>query len=291
MITGEVKSVERQPVQSELSAPAAAGAMSLAVEFAEGNFNEDGGQFLLNGNLLDYASSDAEADTLSLVAPLPVAAEQGDPVQSLVGGKPAVEWVAQVSRDEGDAVPATIPTGLIPHFPEGTDAYAVPMPVQLTLDEDGEFEVHRQLSRDASIDGGAVWNPHVYRDMLAATIPPAVYGYSQVTAWLPGEADGITAGAGYTVVYAGVYFIAAQVAFQASAVGARRLRLLNNGVQVAFMAQPGDTETFTYVQASTELRLAEQDVITVEVWQSSGADLDLMPGLGVSNFKMHRVSV
>jgi hypothetical protein len=287
VIVGEVRSVEKGGSQSALTTTAPFGTLTLTIEMAEGNFNEDGGRLTLNDNTYDYTSIDVETDTITLTAPLPVAADTDDPIQSIDAGAPEIEWTAFVAIDDGDPIPATIPTTLIGYFPEGT--YDDPMQVQLELRGD-TYEVVSQPVRDASFDGGTVWNPNVSRDMLAANIPDSTY--TQINAWSGGTVDGITVtGGAHTIVYPGTYFIAAQSAFIANASGRRRIRILVNGAQVGYNAQGAEDFAPTYVQAFREVRLEELDVVTVEVYQDSGAQLALYVATGVANLSLHRVSI
>jgi hypothetical protein len=208
VITGEVRSVERGGSQTELVAAAPAGATTLAVEMAEGNFNEDGGQ---------------------------------------------------------------------------------PMQVAIELRGD-RYEAVSQPFREASFDGGAVWNPHSFRDMAAATIPNNLS--VDITAWGNGETDGVTAWAGgYTIQYPGVYFMSVLVGFVANSTGRRRVHIHLNGLQVAFAASTADPSANTFVSTFRQMRLAELDVITVQVSQDAGAGLPLLVANGESTFAMHRVSV
>jgi hypothetical protein len=288
VIVGEVRSVGKGGSQTELVAAAAAGALALSVEMAEGNFHEDGGQLRLNDNTYDYDTIDVDADTITLTAPLPVAAEVDDPVQAVDAGAVEVAWTAEVAIDDGDPIAANIPTSLIGYFPEGV----YDQPVQVAIELRGDtYEVASQPLRDASFDGGTVWNPNVSRDMFAANIPNITY--TKITSWSAGTVDGITVTSGdHTIVYPGIYFFAAAAAFVANATGRRRVRVLVNGVQVAYNAQGADDSGApTYTQTFREVRLEELDVVTVEVWQDSGAVLGLYTTAGVANFSIHRVSV
>jgi hypothetical protein len=275
VIVGEVRSVEKGGSQTELVAAAPAGAITLSVEMAEGNFNEDGGQLLLNSNTYDYDSVDVDADIITLTAPLPVAAAVDDPVQAVDAGAPEVEWTVNVAIDK------------IGYFPEGN--YDQPMQVAIELRGD-RYEAVSQPFREASFDGGAVWNPHSFRDMAAATIPNNLS--VDITAWGNGETDGVTAtSGGYTVQYPGVYYMAALVGFVANSTGRRRVHIHRNGLQVAFAASTADPSANTFVSTFRQMRLAELDVITVQVSQDAGAGLALLVGNGESTFAMHRVSV
>jgi hypothetical protein len=287
VIVGTVRSVERGGSQSGLVAAAPSGATTLQVEMAEGNFTEDGGQLRLNGNTYDYTAIDVDADTITLTAPLPVAAAVDDPAQSVDAGVAEVEWTVNVAIDDGDPVAAVIPTDKIGYFPEGN--YDQPMQVAIELRGD-RYEAVSQPFREASFDGGAVWNPHSFRDVNAANIPNNLA--VDITTWGVGETDGVTAWAGgYTVQYAGVYFMTVQVAFVTNGTGHRRVHIHRNGDQISFSSIDADPSANTYVSTSREMRLDETDVITVQVSQDSGAALALLVTGGTSTFAMHRVSV
>jgi hypothetical protein len=287
VIVGEVRSVEKGGSQTELTAAAPAGATTLTVEMAEGNFNEDGGQLLLNGNTYDYDTIDVETDIITLTAPLPVAAAIDDPVQAVDAGATETTWTALVAIDDGDPIPANIPTDKIAYFPEGT--YDQPMQVGIDVRGDG-YEVVSQPLRDPSFDGGAVWNPHSFRDLAAATIPNNLA--VDITAWGNGETDGIIAtSGGYTIQYPGVYFLSVIVGFVVNDTGRRRVHLHCNGPQIAIATSTADPSANTFVATSRQIRLAELDVITVQVSQDSGAGLALLVGNAESTFAMHRVSV
>lgn len=291
MITGSLESVERAVMGSELLVAALPGAMSLQVENAQ-DFNEDGGELLLNDNTLEYGSADTDLDVVYLVAPLPVAADIDDPVQVLEGGVLAVEWTANVARDEGDPVAANIPSLLVPYFPEGQ--YDEVMQVRLQLTDDGEYDVAGQPQRDASFDGVAVWNPHTFADIAGDTA--SNNAYATVDTWTLRETDGVAeqANGEWVILYPGVYAISFQVAFQANPNGRRRGRVLvnaNTSVPVLFRSIAPDPGVVDYVGAARDVRLAEQDVVRVEVLQDSGAALGFGATYGSSHFSMHRVSV
>jgi hypothetical protein len=291
VIVGEVRSVEKGGSQSGLTTAAAPGAITLTVEMAEGNFNEDGGQLRLNDNTYDYTAIDVDADTITLTAPLPVAATIDDPIQSIDAGNIEIEWTALVAIDDGDPIPATIPTALIGYFPEGTYDQPVQVAIQLSGDS---YEVASQPLRDASFDGGAVWNPHAFRDVTAQNVADSFW--ARINSWSVGEADGVTVGATssttYTIQYPGVYFISVQVAFATNGTGVRRVRLMRNDTdQIAYNSTAADAGSATYVLTTRELRLVEDDTISVDVWQTSGATLALYVVGSTSTFAMHRVSV
>lgn len=292
MTYGSVESVEARKLGSELTAAAAVGASTLAVEITF-DFDEDGGLLLLNGATLAYTTVDEATATITLTAPLATAAAVDDPVQVVDDtGAVAVEWVANVATDEGDTKPATIPTALIPYFPEGS--YADPVWVRIGLDEDGGgYVVRSQPDREASFDGGAVWNPHSSRRMNQVTIPTSASGeWVDITSWSDVETDAITLDAGFTVQVSGFYSYRANVAFVANSTGGRRVRILLNGVdEVAFGATAADPTGVSFITAQFADRLAEGDRLTVQVFQNSGAGLDLSAGSNRCAFVMYRVSV
>jgi hypothetical protein len=136
-----------------------------------------------------------------------------------------------------------------------------------------------------------VWNPHAFRDITDQNVADSFW--ARVNSWSVGEADGITPGATtYTIQYPGAYFISVQVAFATNATGVRRVRLmLNDTTQIAYNSSAADAGSATYVLTTRELRLVEDDTISVDVWQTSGATLALYVVGSTSTFAMHRVSV
>jgi hypothetical protein len=286
MTRGTVTSVAANPLGSELITDAAAGDTVLFVDMADHFAEEDGGQLLLNGALLSYDSADPDAETVTLSSPLAVAASVGDFVAAVEAGKAAVEWVADVAIDDGDTIPAVIPTSLIAFFPEGTYDDEVTANIALV---DDEYEVTSQPQRDPSFDGQVVYNPH-------ATLIPNVVSipgdgtWTQLTSFTVVEADQMTVGTNVTIVVGGYYAYSVSIPYSSSPPGRRRVRLLVNGNQIGHDTASADDLTYTTVSINGAHRFAELDVVTVEVAQTSGAGLTL-EATGSPTWSIYRVSV
>lgn len=291
-LRGHVVAVISETLGSKLVADAAAGATSLVVEYA-GDF-EDSGTLDLNGARLAYSSwtsgeLEDDPDTITLAAPLAEAASEGDVVGVATAGATAVDVVARVTLGDGDAVDVTLPFEQRPLWPVGD--YDPPVPVEVSDD------LMRLVSvpyREAMVDGGSVWNPYSIRRMSVATIPTGTW--TTLTAWENVESDLVTDGDGWTIVYPAVYLIGMQIVFSPNATGRRAVRLILNGdttnpISVGGANADTGAGNPTYVSAFTQLRLVKDDVLTVQVFQSSGANLTLYTSAGRGTSFINRVSV
>lgn len=286
---GTVTSVEAHRMGSELTADAAISDTVLAVDFTA-DFSEEGGTLEIAGATLDYVTVDPDAETVTLAAPLAVAAETSEPVLVVPAGEVGVEWVAHVATDEGDTIHATIPTALIGYFPEGT--YDEPVTVELVL-RSGRYEVANQPIRDATFDGAAVWNPYVSRRASAVSIPNGAGVWTAVTGWTDSVVQGVVveSDSSVTITYPGFYVLHVSPSFATSATGTRGARIKVGGLVVAYMAIPADPAGTTDVPITAHRVLEEGANITIEVSQTSGAALSLVAGDGISPFSIYRVSV
>ena len=286
--SGHVVEVSSSLLGDQLAAAAPVGATVLLVEDPV-DFSETGGTLTIGTQVINYSSMDDEAGTLLLETPTTVAYDVAERVRV---HPPSVVKEALVILDGADeAVTVRVPHSLHDRLADGTRDISEYESVALELDG-WEWVLVDILGEEPEIAGDMVWNPHSFRDMNAVTIPHDTW--VTIGSWTNMESDGITIAAGYTVVYPGWYFTGSQAAFMTNATGRRRIRLLKNGDTVnpvAFFATNADPSGWSFVPCSAELRLAEGDVITVQVSQTSGADLALVTGPGRSNFSMHRISI
>ena len=74
----------------------------------------------------------------------------------------------------------------------------------------------------------------------------------------------------------GTYNIYASVEWAASGTGLRRIGIFVNSVEIAQTLQPTISGGQLSLFASTSYILAEGDVVTIKVYQSSGGDLDIV---------------
>jgi hypothetical protein len=118
-------------VGTELTADALVGDLVLDVEWAE-LFTDDGGVLELNGVWIDYLTSDEDADTITLAAPLAQAAATGDPVYVVDGGQVLHDYLLEVDLGEGDTALVPIPYEQRDLWPIGD--YTDPVRVELTDD-------------------------------------------------------------------------------------------------------------------------------------------------------------
>lgn len=290
MTFGTVASVEAQMVGSELIAASAIAATTLTVDNVT-DFDEEGGLLLLNDVILAYTGIDADTDIITLASGLAVAAAVDDPVAVVEGGKASVEWVANVVTDEGDTIPAVIPTALVRYFEEGT--YDETVTVRLVQVGSG-YEVAGQPLRDAVFDGAGVWNPHLLRYMTALSVPNATW--TRVVNMNTRSFDGIDVNvpsAGYnTVINPGVYWASAQAAFAGNVTGRRGVAITVDGSQVTAMSVATEPAGGTFVSTGVLLALDELQVVSVEVYQNSGAALALAVTPDTNtNFNLYRVSI
>ncbi|MGI8682079.1 MAG: hypothetical protein ACR2JO_08110 [Mycobacteriales bacterium] len=154
MSSGLCTSVEVRYPGSHLVADVAAGVDALPVDQVSA-FSETGGRLLVDGLTLDYTGVDVDTDEVFLGFPLQVPVSADDPVSVLHDdGSAWVEHVANVSLDEdGDDVPATIPTALVGYFVEGF--YDPPVRVEVSLDS-GTYVVSSRPGQSPVFDGSVI---------------------------------------------------------------------------------------------------------------------------------------
>jgi hypothetical protein len=246
------------------------------------DFDEGGGTLLLNGVQLAYKTVNNTTQTITLTAPLAAAAVAGDPLQAIIDGQPAVEWIANVSVDEGDTIAAGIPTALVSYFPEGTYADQAQVEIDIVGDD---YRVIAQPNVTPSFDGAVVWNPRVTGTRAGVSIPNATW--TPLNTWTITEAEGITVGSGFTVVYPGTYLALSRASFTSQSTGRRGVRVMVNGTEVSPFLVAADSGGQTFVQTVASIRLAELDLVTFEVYQGSGGSL----ALGVAIVSLYRISI
>lgn len=150
----EVRIEERT---TSLTAAASVSDTELFVDSA-GDLDEDGGTLELNGVQLEYSSTvmgdtEDDPDTVVLVDPLAVAADEDDEVTPVVGGLPAEDWYGIVDMGSGDAVP--VPLSFSQRTMWAPGVYDPPVPVMVSED------LHRledAPGRPPSATGVEAWN-------------------------------------------------------------------------------------------------------------------------------------
>lgn len=288
---GNVISVEVNTLGSAIDAAALAGETVLTVDDAA-DFPEDGGQVVINSTIYLFDSTDLDADTLTLSTPLLADAEEGEPVwlwDDAVGDV-SQETTAQVILEESvpgeDPVEAIVPHALTAMLAEGIrDAPAES--VSLELDGD-EWRVVDVYGVNPTIDGQAVWNPTTSRTISSVTLPHNTW--TQVASWTTLEVNGITNGAGSTVIYPGAYLLMMQAVFPSNSTGRRSVRIMSGLTVLAQIGASADDSGNTFANTFTQARLAEGETVTIELWQNTGASM-VISGSTISKFVMHRVSV
>lgn len=125
-MTGHVHGVFRVTQGHTLAAAADVGDTVLYME-STSDFDEEGGQVLVSGDVYDYVGIDPDADTLTLATPLSVAAAYEDPVDVFdpeIGSTVVVGYEASVMLDDADPTGRTITVdvqhGLVPMLEEST---------------------------------------------------------------------------------------------------------------------------------------------------------------------------
>ena len=138
-LTGRIAAVDRRRYGSRLTTAASVGATTLYVE-QTGDFDEDGGQVLVGGDLYDYTNLDEDAGTITIDPTLSVASEVDDPVDIFDPevGTIVVEYVALVLLDDQDPgdepIEVAINHGLFDYLSEGVRGGAAE---NVTLSPDG----------------------------------------------------------------------------------------------------------------------------------------------------------
>lgn len=281
-----------QPAGSALTADVPFGTTRVQVEWAV-DFDADGGLAFINDRTVRYVSSDE--DSITLLAPATTAWSVDDDIMVLaLNARGEVEHDYHVNvrfdLDDSETVSVEVSSDQVKWVSEADAGLAVEVEAVR-----GGYRLVGFEGRTGQLNGDAVWNPHLARQANAATIPSGSSTWTPVTSWTDLEVDGITLDGGDHIIdTAGYYAIRVQLAYASNAVGHRRVRVLLNGdtaFPVAYFALAADDAGATYVLAVTEVRLDEEDVITVEANQSSGAGLALYTGPGRSTFGIYRISV
>lgn len=135
---GELSEVVAEVRGSFLAADASISDTELLVEYA-GDFDPEGGTLDLNGTRIEYTAlvdgvNADDPDTVTLLAPLAVAADEGDTVSVVIGGQVAVDYFAHVGTDDGDQVSIPIRYDQIAGWPVGI--YDPPVPVSFSEDHE-----------------------------------------------------------------------------------------------------------------------------------------------------------
>jgi hypothetical protein len=112
---GYIENIATVNLGEELVADVIAGALSLPVVDVS-TFSDNGGQLLLNGTLLEYASVDEDTDTVALVDPAP-AALAGDRAEIYPASPDKVALVNL--GDDGDSITVVVPHSFVPLLPDG----------------------------------------------------------------------------------------------------------------------------------------------------------------------------
>lgn len=123
--TGRVLAVYSVPLGSALTADALTGSTTLNV-FDAADFIEDGGQLVINGEVIEYSDVDDELGIITLVTTISADAFADDSVRvwDIALGAEAKDVIAEVTLDgddgfNDDAMEAYVSHSLIPFLPEG----------------------------------------------------------------------------------------------------------------------------------------------------------------------------
>lgn len=159
---GTVATAQFVTMGDELAADALIGTTVLPMS-AVMDFDEDGGQVLINGTLYSYTSADPDAVTVTLAgAGLTAAASEGDRVDiyNPATSSAAVEMRAFVTMvgdvDNTDPVDARVSLSVAASLPEGIRADGAGEPVQLEEYEPGQWRVTDLLSQQPNINGALI---------------------------------------------------------------------------------------------------------------------------------------
>lgn len=271
---GHVASIATTYHGATLVADAATGATTLLVNDVA-QFAEEGGSLRIaqdDGTFLpaiDYTAIDDDASSITLATPTTADVFAGGAVRVLdANGSYVVDVEATVVDDNTGSV-ATIDVhhSLIRLLTNSVRA-GVDESVVATRDESGAWEVTRVLGKTPTLDA-----PHAQCGQSGATIAdstPTTLVYNSSSA-----RGGVTLASGViTVPSDGRYVITANVSWDASSTGYRRVWLQRNGTATGaeVLAQVAAASVNTSQSLSQILDLLAGDAINVEVSQNSGAN-------------------
>lgn len=117
-MNGKVLSVETRNLAEPATADAVIAATTLYVSDAS-TFDEQGGLILVNGETLSYSTTDTDANTLTLTAPLVTAIAEQDAIE-VYPAAPVKTALVDLGAEGGDSVPVTVPHSLLDRLPDGT---------------------------------------------------------------------------------------------------------------------------------------------------------------------------
>jgi hypothetical protein len=166
-LSGKLLNVDIDTMGDELTADAATGATTLQVDDAK-DFDEDGGQLLLNGTVYTYLTVDDDAGTIALAEPLAADAQDGDDVQvwdaqyNDVSQVMTADVELHAADGGGDPIHAVVAEHLVKNLsegPRGIDAETV----LLRRDHD-EWRIEDILGRPESALG-----TKFYEDAITVT--------------------------------------------------------------------------------------------------------------------------
>lgn len=178
---GTIEAVEEQQLGDELVGDVAIGDIFMLVSDAD-DFEEAGGQLLVDDELLSYSGIDDDAGTLWLTSATTAAHSAGTPVWVAPDAR---ERIASVRLDEdGEAITARVPHALYDRVPEGVRDPDAQESVLLELD-DGEWIIDDVLGASPVIDASFIEAPLFIGYLpTEVTIPSGgVDDYTTVLGW------------------------------------------------------------------------------------------------------------
>ncbi len=286
---GLLTSVATTELGTVLVDDALAGQTTLTVDWTA-EFATTGGLLRLGETQLNYTSAtdpDDDPSVITLRDPLPADVAAGESVGSLTAaGEPRFSVKAYVSFDEGaKPIPYDIASGLQGRITEDVPA-GTPLDVDMSTGRVvGRAEVGAQL------DGNSVWNPYLARRATTLSVPNATW--TAVAGWTDSMIQGVIVelDGTVTIAYPGFYVIDASPTFSTNNSGSRSARIMVNDVQAGYLSIPADVVGSTDVPVAARRVLVEGDNIRLDVYQSSGAALNLSSSAGVSPMSLYRVSL
>lgn len=292
---GRVETVSIEPRRAALLAGTPAGAMALVVDDPV-DFDETGGTLLIAEQVVKYTSVDDDTGTITLAAPLAVAADADDwvHVYDTLHERPAVEKVATVrgeaDDDDGDTLEAVVSHALFDRLEEGTRVADEGELVALELDGDEWLVVNIEDQE-----------PVKTAEHYVALYAQSSFNVPNSTWTLPTFGGGLARGfnpstgpsAAYRAIWVittpGMYLLIARATFNNNATGRREIRVLLNNTPVA-RANIRPTPDGDDIVAVTHMEECKAgDFLSVEVWQNSGGGLSVVPGTNLTSLRIVRL--
>lgn len=278
---GVLQFVEDRPEGSSLSAAVTIGALLLPVVNGQ-DFSQDGGLLSLGDNSYLYTGKTSTGElVLDAANPVEANADAGDPVLSLNDlGQAESVWIAHVLMDEDDEelVEATVSTADRKHLSLGDGDVGALVDVE---DRGNGYQFVSRPYDPAEFDGLKMYAP-MRMAAVGSNVSIPHNTWTTVTAWFTMKSDrvGLDLNGRFEIRESGLYDCRFGATFANNTSGNRAIRVVSFDVA-------GNMTVHRQVKIPSDGQVALETAqllqlwgglssVAFQVWQSSGAALDLV---------------